>query len=63
MGVNIEKYIIEFTDRLAKIEEKVSQIDLAVGNHLRHDHKKAEIISWIQCAIIIGLFCFLKWGR
>lgn len=55
--------LIDFVKTLSRMEEKISQIEISVNNHLKHDHKKAEIVSWIQTAVIIVLFAFLKWGR
>lgn len=26
------------------------------------EHRTARVVSWIQTALVIGMFCYLKWG-
>ena len=53
----------EISYKLGELSEKIDNLKVLMSNHLVHDHKKANIVSWIQTLIIVILFSFLKWGK
>lgn len=46
---------------LGKLTEAIYDLNISYQNHLSN-HRRTDIISIIQTTLIIGLFCFLKWG-
>ncbi|KKN82812.1 hypothetical protein LCGC14_0306360 [marine sediment metagenome] len=46
---------------LGKLVESMQNLQIAHQNHLSN-HRKSDIISYIQTAIVIICFSVLKWG-
>ncbi len=47
--------------KLGELGVKIDENTKQFTNHLSH-HKQGKILGIIQTLIIVGMFCFLKWG-
>ena len=55
-----DEIMLRLVDRIARLEEKVLQLDKHFTNHL-HRHWVDRAINALYFAMVVGMFCFLKW--
>lgn len=53
--------LIQIANLVGTLSEKITGLDKHFTNHL-HNHFIDRVFVAVQTLVIIGLFCFLKWG-
>lgn len=59
--MDIRKYLIEISERIATLETKLESLEKHFTNHL-HTHKLDRIINTLYFLAVVALFCYIKWG-
>jgi len=53
--------LVEFSGKIGKLESLVSELKIHFTNHL-HNHRIDRVLNILYFALVVIMFCYLKWS-
>jgi len=54
--------LFDLGEKIGKLTSRITNLETHFTNHL-HNHKIDRILNILYFALVVIMFCFLKWGK